>query len=117
MACYRVSFSFSVPRDKNEGKFSVYLFCTYMVILTLITGEWRKLQNEGHTDLYSSPNTIRVIKSRRMRWAGHVARMGERRGAYRILVEHLRERDNLEVPGEDNIQKDLQEVGWGHGLD
>jgi len=51
-----------------------------------VTGEWRKLHNEELNDLYSSPNIVRVIKSRRMRWAGHVARMGEKRGAYRILV-------------------------------
>jgi hypothetical protein len=50
------------------------------------TGEWRRLHNEELNDLYSSPNIIRVIKSRRLRWAGHVARMGEERGAYRILV-------------------------------
>ena len=49
--------------------------------------EWRKLRNEELNDLYSSPNTVRAIKSRRMRWAGHVARMGERRGEYRDLVE------------------------------
>ena len=51
-----------------------------------VTGEWRKLHNEELNDLYCSPNIFRVIKSRRMRWAGHVARMGERRGAYRVLV-------------------------------
>jgi hypothetical protein len=50
------------------------------------TEEWRRLHNEELNDLYSSPNLIRIIKSRRMRWAGHVARMGEERGAYRILV-------------------------------
>jgi hypothetical protein len=50
------------------------------------TGEWRKLHNEELNDLYCSPNIVRVIKSRRMRWAGHVARMGERRGVYRVLV-------------------------------
>ena len=49
-------------------------------------GEWRRLHNEELNDLYSSPNIVRVIKSRRMRWAGHVARMGEERGAYRVLV-------------------------------
>jgi hypothetical protein len=48
-----------------------------------VTWEWRKLRNEKLNDLYTSPNVVRVIKSRRMRWAGHVARMGERRGAYR----------------------------------
>jgi hypothetical protein len=51
-----------------------------------VTGEWRILHNKELHALYSSPNTIRVIKSRRLRWAGHVARMGERRGAYRVLV-------------------------------
>jgi hypothetical protein len=51
-----------------------------------VTGEWRRLHNEELYDLHSSPNIIRVIKSRRMRWAEHVARMGEGRGAYRILV-------------------------------
>jgi len=51
-----------------------------------VTGEWRQLHNEEFNVLYSSPNIVRVIKSRRMRWAGHVARMGERRGVYRVLV-------------------------------
>ena len=51
-----------------------------------VTGEWRRLHNEELNDLYSSPNIVRVIKSRRMGWAGHVARMGEERGVYRVLV-------------------------------
>jgi len=51
-----------------------------------LTWEWRRLHNEELNDLYSSPNIVRVIKSRRMRWAGHVARMGEERGCYRVLV-------------------------------
>ena len=51
-----------------------------------VTGEWRKLHNEELTDLYCSPNIVRVIKSRRIRWAGHVACVGERIGAYRVLV-------------------------------
>ena len=51
-----------------------------------VTGEWRRLHNEELNDLYSSPNTVRVIKSKRMRWAGYVARMGEERGVYRVLV-------------------------------
>jgi len=50
-----------------------------------VTEEWRKLNNEELNDLYSSPNIVRVIKSRRVRWAGNVARMGERRGVYRVL--------------------------------
>ena len=51
-----------------------------------VTGEWRKLRNDGLNDLCCSPNIVRVINSRRMRWAGHVARMGEGRGVYRVLV-------------------------------
>jgi hypothetical protein len=51
-----------------------------------VTGEWRKLHNEELRDLYSSPSIIRIIKSRRMRWAGHVSRMREKRNAYRLLV-------------------------------
>ena len=51
-----------------------------------VIGEWRKLRNEELNDLYSSPNIVRVIKSRRMRWTGHVARMGKRRDVYRVLV-------------------------------
>jgi hypothetical protein len=52
----------------------------------MVTGEWRKLQNKELYDLYSSPNIIWMIKSREMRWAAHVARTGERRGVYRVLV-------------------------------
>ena len=67
-----------------------------------VTGEWRKLYNEELIDLYSSPSIFRVIKSRRMRWAGHVARMGERIGVYMVLVGgNLRERDHLGDPGVD----------------
>jgi hypothetical protein len=51
-----------------------------------VTGEWRKLQNEELRDLYSSPSIIKIIKLRRMRWVDHVARMGEKRNAYRLLV-------------------------------
>jgi hypothetical protein len=79
-----------------------------------VTGEWRRLHNEELNDLYSSPNIIRVIKSRTKRWAGHVARMEEGRGAYRILVGRPEERRPLGRPRrrwEDNIKMDLQEVG------
>jgi hypothetical protein len=65
------------------------------------TGEWRRLHNEELKDLYSSPSIVRMIKSRRMRWAGNVAGMGEKRDVYWVLVGNLTERDHLEVPGED----------------
>jgi hypothetical protein len=84
------------------------------------TGECRRLHNEELNDLYSSQNIIRVIKSRRMIWAGHVARMGDKRGAYRILVGRPEGRRPLGRPRrrwEDHINMDLPEVGWGHGLD
>ena len=51
-----------------------------------VTGEWRKLHNEELSDLYCSPKIVRVTKSKRVRWAGHVARMGERRGVYRVSL-------------------------------
>ena len=68
-------------------------------------------------DLHSSPNIVRVIKSRRMRWAGHVARMGEERGVYRVLVGKLEGKRPLGRPRRrwvDNIRMDLQEVGCGY---
>jgi hypothetical protein len=67
-----------------------------------VIGDWRKLHNEELHNLYSSPSIIRIIKSRRMRWARHVARMGEKRNAFRILVGKPKERDhqkNLDVGG------------------
>ena len=82
-----------------------------------ITGEWRKLHNEELKGLYSSPNIVRVIKSRRMRWAGHVARMREGRGVYRVLVgkpEGKRPLGRSRRRWENNIRMDLQEVGLGH---
>jgi hypothetical protein len=66
-----------------------------------VTGEWRKLHNEELNDFYSSLNIFRVIKSRKMRWEVHVARLGERRGTYRVLLGNLKERDQLEEPGLD----------------
>jgi hypothetical protein len=63
-----------------------------------VIGEWRRLHNEELNDLYSSPNIIWVTKSRRMRWAGHVARMGEGRGAYRILMGRPEGRRQLGRP-------------------
>jgi len=81
-----------------------------------VTGEWRKLHNEELNDLYCSPNIFRVIKSRRMRWPGHVARIGDSRGVYRVLVGKAEGNGPLGRPRsrrEDNIKMDLQEVGCG----
>jgi hypothetical protein len=77
-------------------------------------GSWRKLHNDELHDLYSSPNIVRMIKSRRMRWAGHVACMGEGRGAYRVLVGRPEGKRPLGRPGcrwEDNMKRNLREVG------
>ena len=82
-----------------------------------VTGEWRKLHNEELNDLYCSPNIVRVIKSRRMRWAGHEARMGEERGVYRDLVgkpEGRRPLGRARHRWVGNIRMDLQEVGCGY---
>ena len=84
-----------------------------------VRGEWRKLHNEELSDLYSLPNIVRVVKSRRMRWAGHVARMGEGRGGHRVLMgksEGKRPMGRRRRRWEDNIKMDLQEVG-GEGED
>ena len=83
-----------------------------------VTEEWRKLHNKELNDLYHT-KIIRVIKSRRMRWAGHVARMGERRDIYRVLVGKPEGKRPLGRPRrrwDDNIKMDLQEVGCG-GVD
>jgi hypothetical protein len=77
-------------------------------------GSWRKFHNDELHNLYSSPNTVKVIKSRRMRWARHVARMGEGRGVYRILVgrpEGKRPLGRHRRRWEDNIKMDLREIG------
>jgi hypothetical protein len=84
-----------------------------------VTGDRRELHNEELHNLYSSPNIIRMIKSRRMRWAGHVARMGETRNVYGILVGKLEGKGPLGRPRRtwvDNIKMDLREIGWD-GMD
>jgi hypothetical protein len=85
-----------------------------------VTGGWRKLHNEELHGLYSTPRIIWVIKARRMRWAGHVARMGEVRGAYNILDGRSEGRRPLGRPRcrwEDNIKMDLRNRIWECGLD
>ena len=86
-----------------------------------VTGEWRKLHNEELSDLYSLPNIVQVVKSRIMRWAGHVARMGEGRGMHRVLVGKPEGKRPLGRPRrrwEDNIKMDVQKweglvgTGW-----
>jgi hypothetical protein len=84
-----------------------------------VTGEWRKLHNEEFHILYSSPNTIRQIISGRMRWAVHVARMGEGRKLYKVLVgkpEGNRPLGRPRCRWEDVIRMDLGEAGWGSWL-
>ena len=81
-----------------------------------VTGEYMRLHNEELNDLYSSPNIVRVIKSRRMRWAGDVACMCEEKGLYRVLVGKPEGKRPLGRPRRrwvDNIRLDLQEVGCG----
>jgi hypothetical protein len=76
-----------------------------------VTGDWRKLHIEELHNLYSSPNIIRMIKSRRMKWSGHVSRMGEKRNAYRIWVGKPERKRPLRRPGHrwvDNIKRNLR---------
>jgi hypothetical protein len=82
-----------------------------------MTGEWRKLHNEELHDLYSSPSIIRILKSRRMSWAGHVHQTGEKRNAYMLLVGKSEGKRPLGRPRRrwvNNIRMDLLEVGWGN---
>jgi hypothetical protein len=83
-----------------------------------VTGEWRKLHNEKLNNLYSLPNIVRVVKSRRMRWAGHVACMGEDRGVHRVLMgksEGKKPLGRSRHRWENIIKMDLQEVRGGRG--
>ena len=111
-----------------QMKCRLIMLCMYMSYRVLrrvfgrkrdeVTGGWRKLHNEELGDLYSLPNIVRVVKSRRMRWAGHVACMGEGRGVHRVLVGKPEGKRPLGRPRrkwEDNIKLDLQEVGGGCG--
>jgi hypothetical protein len=83
-----------------------------------VTGEWRKLHNEELNDLYTLPNIVRVVKSKRMRWVGHVARRGEDRRVHMVLVKKPEGKRPLGRPRrrwKDNIKIDLQEFGGGRG--
>jgi hypothetical protein len=99
--------------------FSYIYICIYIYIQSKrdgVTGELRKLRNEELNDLYSSPNIVRVIKSRRMRWAGNVARMEEGRVVHKVLVGKPEGNRPLGRPSrrwEDNIKMDIEEVGRG----
>ena len=90
---------------REEGRLKVFenrvLRGIFVPMWDKVTGGWRKLLNEELNDLCCAHNIVEVMKSRRMRLAGHVARIRERRGAYRVLVGNLRARDNLENPGVD----------------
>ena len=116
--------SFCLPSWKKEPVLNLIHECKWAVELRRIfgprrdevKGEWRRLHNKELNDLYSSPNIVRVIKSRRIRWAGHVARMGQERGVYRVLVWKPEGRRPLGRPRRRrvaNITIDLQEVGCG----
>jgi len=81
-----------------------------------VTGEWRRLHNEELNDMYCSPKIVRVVKSRRMRWTGHVASMRERTGLYRVMVGKPDKKSPLGRPRrrwEDKIKMNLQEVRCG----
>jgi hypothetical protein len=94
----------------------VFLFAKFGPKRDEVAGEWKKLHNEELHDLYSLPSIIRIIKARRVRWAGHVARMGEKRNAYRLLMGKPEGRKPLGRPIRrwlDNIRMGLVEVAWG----
>jgi hypothetical protein len=85
-----------------------------------ITWEWRRLHKEELNDLYCLPNIIWVIRSRRMEWTGHMARMGDRRDVYGVLVGKPEGKRPVAIARrrwDDNIKSDIQNVRWGHGLD
>ena len=93
-------------------------FYNILRVLFISVSLKHKLHNEELNDLYSLPNIVRVVKSRRMRWSGHVARMAEDRGVHRVLVGKHEGKRSLGRPRrrwEDNIKMDLQEVGGCRG--
>ena len=103
---------------ENLGAVSNFVSCTFGPKRDGVTGEWRKLHNEELNDLYCLPIVVRVIKSRRMRWAGHVARMEAGRGVHKVLVGKPEGKRPLGRPRrrwEDTIKMDLEDVGRGCG--
>jgi hypothetical protein len=109
---YLSNFSAELPLELR------HLFLSLCVLLgpkrDAVTGGWRKLHNEELQNLYSSPSIIRIIKSRRMRWVGHMARMGEKRNVYRLLVGKPEGKRPLERPRHkwiDNVKMDLLDIG------
>jgi len=110
------TWSFTLREERRLRVFENRVLRTYGLKRDEVTGEWRKLHNEELSDMYSSPNIVRVIKSRRMRWAGHVARMGESRSVYRVLAEKPERKRPLgrhRLEWEDNVKMDIPEVECG----
>ncbi|KAJ4432290.1 hypothetical protein ANN_20908 [Periplaneta americana] len=104
-----------LSEDSDVGATMGDTFIIFLLLRDEVTGEWRKLHNTELHALYSSPDIIRNIKSRRLRWAGHAARMGESRNAYSVLVGRPEGKRPLGRPRrrwEDNITMDLREVGY-----
>jgi hypothetical protein len=110
-----------VQRDFGKVKIGRFILFVYIMVYLgpkrdEVTGEWRKLHNGELHNLYSSPDIIRQIKSRRMRWVGHVACMGEGRNVYRVLVGKPEGKRALGRPRrrwEEGIKMDFREIGWG----
>ncbi|KAJ4436652.1 hypothetical protein ANN_16783 [Periplaneta americana] len=108
-------FELRIADEVRRVKSRQYALINLLNFRDEVTGEWRKLHNTELHALYSSPDIIRNIKSRRLRWAGHVAHMGESRNAYRVLVGRPERKIPLGRPRrrwEDNIKMDLREVGY-----
>ena len=104
-------------KEQEKAKYSISVTKADARTMFIFAGESRRLHNEELNDLYSSPNIVRVIKSRRTRWTVHVARIGEERGVYRVLVGKPEGKRPLGRPRRrwvDNIRTDLQKVGCGY---
>ena len=112
-----INYSLFYRCDLVVGRGGATCYCLHIILFRYVR-EWRKLHNEELSDLYSLPKIVQVVKSRRMRWTEHVARMGEGRGVHRVLVGKPEGKRPLGRPRhrwEDNIKMDLQEVGGGCG--